>query len=269
MRILVTGASSGLGELIARSLVGDGHRVSVCARHLPRITGAHAFRCDVTEPASIATSFRALGDALDAVINCAGSFGEIGSVEQVDTEAWWHTVNVNLRGTMLVSKAALPLLRRGSTPRIVNFAGGGAFDPFPHYSAYACAKAAVVRLTECMAAELGAAVRVNAVSPGFQDTAIHHATLRAGRERAGAQFDRTISMMAAPPSPLRVVDCVRALLSPEFNALTGKTISANFDPWDAPNFIGNIAEIMRSDLFALRRVNIRNLTDRHLRRRLE
>jgi len=193
---------------------------------------------------------------VDALLNCAGILTPIGEVALTDSEEWWHTLRVNLFGSYLMIKHALALLEGSSMPRIINFAGGGAFNPFPNYSAYACSKAAVVRLTECLGQELaGRGICVNALAPGFVATPIHLATLEAGRERAGQeQYDVTVKGLESRLSAKTAIECVRFLLSASAAGLTGKTLSANFDPWRDPYFRAQISEINSSDLLTLRRV---------------
>ena len=119
-----------------------------------------------------------------------------------------------------------------------------------------------MRLTECLAAELAPLnIRVNAISPGFVPTEMHQATLNAGPERAGRmQFQRTQAILRqGGPSMENVVNCVRWMLSPTLDELTGKTISSNFDPWQTTTFKECIPDIVRSDLYALRRINIVNV----------
>jgi hypothetical protein len=65
-----------------------------------------------------------------------------------------------------------------------------------------------------------------------------------------------------------VVNCMRSLISPRYHRLTGKTISANFDPWGSDDFVENLAEISQSDMFALRRMNLANLPHGALREKL-
>jgi 3-oxoacyl-[acyl-carrier protein] reductase len=170
-------------------------------------------------------------------------------------------------------KHVLPLLEGSSMPRIVNLAGGGAFNPFPNYSAYACSKAGVVRLTECLAQELaGRGICINALAPGFVATPIHVATLKAGPERAGReQYDVTMKGLESGLSAQTAIECVRFLLSASAAGLTGKTLSANFDPWREPYFSSQIAEINRSDLLTLRRVApwVRPATGSEIIERLE
>lgn len=273
-RILVAGASSGIGAAVVQALAADGHDVFACARRLDALrdvtrgdTLARSRRCDVTDEAQVVDLMRWLRehtDGLEALVVCAGAQGAIGPFADTETEAWWGTLKTNLLGVYLLAKHALPLLKQGLQPRIVTFSGGGSFGTFPRYSAYATAKAGVVRLTECLADELGNwGIAVNAVAPGAVATEIHRATLEAGAERAGAEhYEWTRRMLDTGGRPMSTaVDCVRFLLSEEAGGLTGKTISANHDPWWTPMFQRRLAEIMASDLYTMRRINVVNLPD--------
>ena len=278
LRIIVTGASSGIGAALVSALAAENHRLFVCSRRwetLEKVIAAHAGvrgrACDVSDEAHVASFVgwvKSQTPEVDAVINCAGGFGAIGPVDETESEAWLDTIRVNLFGTYLMIRHTLPLLRDAESPRIINFSGGGAFGPFPNYSAYASAKAGVVRLTECLSAELAAqGIAVNAVAPGFVATAAHNATLQAGAERAGVlHYRRTKAILEDGGVRLgNVVDCVRMLLSDAAQGLTGKTISANFDPWKTEAFRTRLPDITRSDLYTMRRLNIVNLPEGSLR----
>ncbi len=273
-RVLIAGASAGIGAALVETLAADGHTLFACSRRgdaLKAATRGDALArsrvCDVGDESQVVELFRWIrgqAGALDALIICAGGFGAIGLVQETDSEAWWATLRSNVLGTYLMAKHGLPLLERGRRPRILTFSGGGAFGTFPRYSAYATSKAAVVRLTECLADELGArGIAVNAIAPGMVLTEIHQATLKAGPERAGAeQYERTKAAMAQGGVPMAVpVACVRFLLSREADGLTGKTIAANFDPWRAPEFRAHLAEITKSEVYTMRRINPVHLPD--------
>jgi 3-oxoacyl-[acyl-carrier protein] reductase len=278
LRIIVTGASSGIGAALVKALAADGHRLFVCARRgslLDEVTEGGAIAlgrvCDVSNEEQVKEFVdwvKRKTPHIDAVINCAGGFGAIGPVQATDSAEWLGVITVNLFGTYLMSKYSLPLLAGSPCPRIINFAGGGAFGPFKNYSAYASSKAAIVRLTECLAAELAdEGVAVNAVAPGFVATRFHEATLSAGPERAGQlHYQRTKAILEGRGIPMDVpVDCVRFLLSEDALGLTGKTLSANFDPWRSGAFRQMIRDVTRSELYTMRRVNIVNLPQGSLR----
>jgi NAD(P)-dependent dehydrogenase (short-subunit alcohol dehydrogenase family) len=279
LRIVVTGASSGIGAAMAAALAEDHHQLFVCARRaeqletmrrrFPTMTG---LACDVSDERQVkkfVATVAAAVDGVDVLVNCAGSLGEIGPVADTDSAAWWRTLEVNLFGTYLVIKHFLPLLRRGCRPRIINVAGGGAFNGFPNYSAYACSKTAVVRLTECLAMELqDQGIRVNAIAPGIVATELHRATIEAGEERAGRlQYRRAMALYDDGGRSIEMLlQCLKTMLSPAMDDLTGKTISSNFDPWQTEAFRDHVASITRSDLYALRRVNVVNMPDGYLKR---
>lgn len=284
--IVVTGASSGIGAALAKDLSKAGHRVFACSRNLDRLTAAFSGLpqitfavCDASKESDILQFVATTGEKVghvDVLINCSGGFGAIGSIDKVESDAWIGTITENLLGTFLPSKHFLPLLQRSEAPQIINFSGGGAFGPFPNFTAYACAKAAIVRLTETLAVELSPyGISVNAVAPGLVRTDAHHATLAAGPEKAGlVQFRRTERLMRpgnddAESGRLELVQqCVRALISPAYRGLTGKTISANFDPWATQAFREHVSDIARSELYTMRRTNLVSLPEGLLRSRL-
>lgn len=280
-RILIAGASAGIGAALVRALAADGHEVFACARRADRlraVTGADTIArsqvCDVGDEEQVRALYAwvsARAPALDGLIVAAGAFGAIGPFEQTESAAWWGTLRANVFGLYALAKHGLPLLERGTRPRIVTFSGGGAFGTFPRYSAYATSKAAVVRLTECLADELRPrGIAVNAVAPGMVATEIHQATVEAGPGRAGVEhFERTQAALSEGSVPMEMpVDCVRFLMSHEADGLTGKTIAANFDPWRRAEFRAHVAEIAASEVYTMRRLNPAHLPDGPLKERL-
>ena len=276
--IVVTGASSGVGAAITRAFADEGHTLYVCARRAEKLDEvtqnnsiAFGYPCDVSQEEQVrefADRVREKAPHVDALVNCAGGFGSIGPAVQTNSEQWFKTVETNLFGTYLMVKHIVPLMAGERNPRIINFSGGGALSPFPNYSAYAVSKAAVVRLTENLAIELAPSrISVNAVAPGFMSTEIHQATLAAGPSLAGTEhFEQTHRLLQNGSIPIELpVACVKFLLSDDARGLTGKTISASFDPWDQREFAERIALINQSDLYTMRRINPINLQDDELR----
>ena len=108
---------------------------------------------------------------LDALVNNAGTTAKwkVKDLESLDMAEWDRTFAVNVRGTFQVSRAAVPLLKKGHNPAIVNTASIVGLRPGPQPLPYAASKAAVVNLTKTLAWNLGPAIRVNAVAPGWME----------------------------------------------------------------------------------------------------
>jgi NAD(P)-dependent dehydrogenase (short-subunit alcohol dehydrogenase family) len=146
----------------------------------------------------------------------------------------------------------MPRLRRVGG-RAVTLSGGGATSPLPRYDAYAASKAAVVRLTENVAAVRD--VAINCVAPGFVATRMHDGTLRAGPEAAGdAYYERTCAQLAQGGYPAtEAAELICFLLSDAAAGISGRLISAQWDPWREPAF----RDKLRADksLGTLRRID--------------
>jgi 3-oxoacyl-[acyl-carrier protein] reductase len=272
--IVISGGGSGIGAALAEALSAEGHLLTICGRRKSRLQkiaknnkNISLFQCDVSSEEEVLEFKRFVSehyDHVDVLINCAGLFGAIGRFDQTDSELWKKTIDINLFGTYLLSKHFLPLILKSEGKRIINFSGGGAFSTFPNYSAYAVSKAAVVRFSENIADELDElGVRVNCVAPGFVATEIHEATLDVGEDTAGVDhFQLTKERFKEGSTPIRVpVECVKFLISPDADGLTGKAISASFDKWDTEEFRVAIREISRSELYTMRRINLVNLDE--------
>jgi pteridine reductase len=165
---LVTGAGVRVGNAVARDLARAGWTVAAHFHtHRPRGFPA-ALQADLAlpdGPASLAAAFRARFSRLDLLVNGAAGF-EALRVEEIDAATFDAQMDLNARAPLLLSKALLPLLRR-TRGSIVNVADvGGGLVPWRGFAAYSASKAALVRLTECLALELAPEVRVNAVAPG-------------------------------------------------------------------------------------------------------
>lgn len=216
---IVTGCSRGIGAAVTDMLLAEGWKVIGVSRTVPDMCrrGFSFIGDDLSTDGRVAGVLQYHVLAVDALIHCAGIRGPYGSFLETDPEAWERTIATNLLGTARIVRAALPSLHRSDDGRILLFAGGGAFDPSPGFSAYACSKAGVVSLTETLSAELrGTGVTVNAISPGFIATGIHAGTPDEGRDDGGEALPNAVA-------------CVQHLLSADTRGLTGKTISAQWD----------------------------------------
>jgi NAD(P)-dependent dehydrogenase (short-subunit alcohol dehydrogenase family) len=173
--VAVTGAARGLGRAIAARLAQDGAAVALLdlaepAEAAATIPGAVAIPCDVTEPdsvaAAVATIETRLG-GLDAIVNCAAALTPAGTVETVSLEAWHRTLSVNLTGAFLMSRAAIPALRRRGGGAIVQVCSIFAQVATPGAAAYCASKGGLLQLTRAMALDhADEGIRVNSLSPG-------------------------------------------------------------------------------------------------------
>lgn len=270
--IVITGASSGIGASLTKALASDGHDLFVCARGekgLAEVTSglqrASFATCDVGVESDVRLFFERVGERLgsvDVLIHCAAVIGPIGVVTDVDAQKWLDAVTTDLFGAFLVTKYAVPLMRSENRPRILLLSGGGAFDPMPNLSAYGVSKAGIVRLAESLAIELAPRnIAVNVFAPGFVATGIFDTMLKAGRERGGKLYDTVMSLLDGwDDSDINLpIECARFLISDSAAPLTGKTISARFDPWDEPEFVACLAEVARSRLYGTQRVNVEHI----------
>ncbi len=193
---------------------------------------------------------------VDAVVTAAAALAPIGPLGSWDIAAFRRTLDLNVCGTLLAVLACIGELR-STQGSIVTFSGGGATAPMARFDAYATSKAAVVRLTENLAAELDADnIRANSVAPGFVLTPMHDETLAAGPELVGkSYFERTQRAMAdrTADSPQLAADLVEFLVSEQSRGITGKLISARWDPWREPEFQDRLRK--EKDLATLRRID--------------
>lgn len=266
--VVVTGASSGIGRATALRLGQSGRTVVCAARRQAELAAvAESIGASGGTGLAVAADVRSEGDVrrlFDAaeragqvrgVVHAAGVLAAIGPVAQLDLVEWAEVIRANLVASAVVLKyAARAMLATGQPGSIVMLSGGGASYGFPHYSAYAASKAAVVRLAETAAMELsGTGIAVTALAPGFVPTGIHAATIDAGPGRAGEKYHALTQHQLRHGSgqPLaRAVDAVIALLSDQGRGLSGRFISAVHDDLAA---LMESAPLLGEDSFRLRR----------------
>jgi 3-oxoacyl-[acyl-carrier protein] reductase len=185
-RALVTGGATGIGRAAVLHLAAAGFDVALNYRssaEAARRVAADAEKvgakvlllpCDVAEDTEVRAMMRTVDDTfggLDALINNAGTTVATPpkDLEGLSVEDWDRVFAVNVRGLFLVTRAAVPLLKRGENPAIVNTASIVGLRPGPQPLPYAASKAAIVSLTKQFAGALGPGIRVNAVAPGWME----------------------------------------------------------------------------------------------------
>lgn len=234
-RILITGAAAGIGRACAERCLAEGAAVALADidETALRATAAELEESGTVVPAvfdvadwqavrdGVAAAGKALG-GLDGIVNNAGVVFH-HRLEDIDWSEWDRTLAVNLKGAILVCRAALSALRANSEAAIVNIASGAGLRPIPQSLAYCASKGGLVMATRALADELAAdGIRVNAVCPGPIDTVLFRRSL------GGAETEddvRTRNALHRIGTPAEVASAVAFLLSSEASFITGSALA--------------------------------------------
>lgn len=245
---VVTGAANGMGGEICNALAADGAMLMMVGRdtdaldrHAARLRQrfgtecARTQRCDVTNEddvnAVVATATETMG-GVDVLVNSAGVIGPIETPAQnVALEDFRHIIDVNLIGTFLACKAAIPSMIERGWGRIVNIAGTSGLRGYRNRVGYSSSKWAVRGLTHTLALELGRhGITVNAVCPNVTNGRRMETIVRVKAERLGKSFDEVYADFAGQTALGRFIDeidvaeAVRYLVSNRARNVTGQDL---------------------------------------------
>ena len=235
MRAVITGGSSGIGFATAQVLGREGYEIIVVSfdekQQEPTLKAlaeegikASYYLCDVTKEESVNETFARISekaDSVDLLVNAVGGLGGRHEITDMPTEFMRKVMALNFDSVFFVTRACLPLLKKGTNPSIVNFStiavtsGGG-----PGAAIYSASKGAVQSYTRGLAKDLiQFGIRVNAVSPGTIDTPFHAATARELVEswKAGIPMGRL-------GEASEVATVIKFLASPDASYITGEVI---------------------------------------------
>jgi len=269
--IIVTGGSLGIGSAVSKKCAEEGASVIIAARNESDLTKAvqelkkishkqhRYFSIDVSQYNEVRKFSEwciANYEEINGLVNCAGVYGPIGKTTDIDMELFVDAIKINFLGTVYMCNVFAPLLKSSTQKKIVNYSGGGAASPFPNYSAYATSKVAIVRLTENLSLELFADnFDINCIAPGFVITRLHQHTLDCGPDLTGLSFfestKKQIENGGVPPE--KAADLTVFLLSERSDGITGKFISAPWDPWQTEEFQNTLR--IDKDFATLRRID--------------
>ncbi len=264
--VIVTGSGSGIGRALAVEFAANGANVVCCGRReAPLLETAAlieagggtalAIPADVTDLLQVnrlvLQTIERFG-SIDVLFNNAGSFNAIGAFWEVDPDAWWNDVMINIRSVQLCSRAVLPHMMVRNEGIIISMNGEGALGPLPGGSGYGSSRAAVLRMTDTLARELaiaGSDVQVYALGPGFVRTEMTElqVTTEGGRKwlpGSGQAFDEGANRPAE--------DCAKAavrLLHHACNELSGRIFDVDTD-FEA--MARQAAEIAAADSYTMR-----------------
>lgn len=239
---IVTGAARGLGAGIAERLAADGWSVALLdaideVRETARRLKALGYVCDVADEAVVADvagrAVEALG-GVDLLVNCAGIGGPGEPLAETSAADFRRTLDVNLTGTFLMTRAVVPALVARGGGSIVNIGSIFGQQGVPFGGAYSSSKGGVTLLTHSHALELARdGIRVNCVAPGHMESVMHFDELRERARRAGRAFEEELAI-AREVVPLGrhgtgadVAGAVVWLASDDASYVTGQTINVN------------------------------------------
>jgi len=215
-RVLVTAGASGIGLEIVRAFAAAGARVFACdvqAEGLDRLSAelpeVGSCLADVSSEEQVARLFEAtdreLG-GLDVLVNNAGVAGPTGGIETLSLDDWNRTLAVNITGQFLCARLAVPRLRQGRNPSIVNLSSAAGHLGMPGRSPYSASKWAVIGFTKTLALELGHdSIRVNAILPGAVDGPRIRAVIAAKAQALGKPIEEVTRIYTSQSALNRMV----------------------------------------------------------------
>ena len=266
---IITGAGRGIGQAIALAYAKEGGRVALAARTLSELqeTASQAeslgaatcvIPTDISDQVQVDEMVRQTLDrfsTVDILVNSAGVPGPVGALQDNDVSYWIRTIQVNLIGTFLCCRAALPAMLRQDRGKIINFSGAGG-RALRHMSAYVSTKAAIERLTEALSLELaGKNVKVNVMGPGAHRTRMVEELLESATASNDTQsIEHGQQVLSREDSLERAAELAVILASEPSGNLSSRLISSVKD--DFPSLAPRIPDIMASDAYTLRRVEL-------------
>ncbi len=267
---LITGASRGLGQMLAEHFWNQGWSLILLARGQQALNdvvmslqeragqSVHMIVADLADPTEIEQIVKtavSLFPRLDALINNAGIQGAVGPLWENDWDEWQDTLQVNLLAPVGLCRLIAPWMIETGGGSIISLSGGGATGPRANFSAYATAKAGLVRFSETLAEELKPHnVRVNCIAPGAMGTAMLAEVVAKGEAAAGnKEYEIAARILReGGASMLSVAELCYFLATNASNGITGKLISAVWDNWE--DWPEHIEELHTSDAYTLRRI---------------
>lgn len=261
---LLTGASRGLGQAIAKRLCADGAGLILTARDqaglrkLADSLGAEdrvqVFAADLGNAPDIERllDFCLGKQSVQIVVNNAAIQGPIGAFTSADFARWQAVFQVNLFAPARICQRLIPSMVRQGWGKIINLSGGGAASPRPDFSAYGASKGALVRLSETLAQEYaGSGIDINCLAPGAMNTQMLQEVLAAGN--SSREFEKAQRQLAGGGASLdQAAEAAAFLASPASDGISGRLIAAMWDDWR--NLPRHRQELSESDIYTLRRI---------------
>ena len=261
---IVTGAGRGLGRATALALARARARVGVVARSEEQLAetvrdvteaGGEALAvvvdvCDAAAVQRMAREVERILGPVDLLVNNAGTMGPLGPIWEADPGDWWHSIEVNLRGPYLCSRALLPGMIERRHGRIINVSTSAATVAVAHMGAYVIAKTALIRFTENLAAELlNSGVSVFTISPGTVRTAMAEQVLESEAGKKWLPWFRKLFDRGRDVPAEKAAQLVVQLASGRADALSGRFIDVSDD---LAKLLERLGDVKSDNLYTLR-----------------
>lgn len=243
-KVVVSGAATGLGQVIALEFAKEGANIVIVDFQEPKETmqkiaevggTAEFIRCDLRREEEIITAGQAVGKAfngkVDILINNAGFNGKAQLVQDMELEDWNFTLALNLTGTMLMTREIIPYLLKQQAGKIINVASNVARRGLPYRADYVASKWALLGLTQTLALELAdAKIRVNAVCPGPIEVDRINQVMEMHAVAEGKSLEQVREEWENVPmkrfiQPQEVTEVIKFLCSNASSAMTGQAIN--------------------------------------------
>jgi short-subunit dehydrogenase len=268
--ILITGANRGLGLMLAITFIKKNYSTILCSKNFKNFnkeikkyknldtSKIHYINSDISRYKDILKIKNYLKNKIqkiDVLINNAALIGPIGEFEKNNHKDLVKTIETNLYGSINMIKIILPFLKKSKKGKIIQISGGGASGPFPHFSAYAISKVAIVRFVETISIELKKYnIDANCVAPGNLKTNIQRNVIKAGKKAVGNEYYKKINKMMNNKKDdfSKPIKLIEFLISDKSDGITGKLISAVWDNWKI--FKKYKKKLKDNDIFTLRRI---------------
>lgn len=254
--IIVTGGSKGIGFEISKSILKNNDNVIIVSSNQINLDNAkkeidklkikskyYFYKLNISNINDVDIFMNWVKNNFENIhglVNCAGIYGPIGKTNEIDLNYFQKTININFLGTVYMTTKFINLYDNILYKRkIIIFSGGGASSIFPNYTAYSTSKISLVKFAENLSNELkNDNIDINCISPGFIITDIHRETLKTGETIVGENFyNKTLENIKKGGDPIeKPVNLTNFLLSNKSDNISGKLISAIWDPWENEDF---------------------------------
>lgn len=240
---VVTGGGAGIGRVIAERFIAEGATVIIAGSSERLLSTAEAIGAipviaDVAREPDVAALFERCASEcrrLHVLVNNAGITGPVARAEEMDLEAWERTMAVNVRGVLLCTKYAIPLMRRTGGGSVINMSSLMGLRGYPMRSAYSASKFAVIGITESVAHEVGQyRIRVNALCPGAVRGELMDRVIARRAQVEGRSEDEIIRTAYTDTAALRkwvepeeVADAALFLAGDGASAITGESLKVD------------------------------------------